>query len=292
MESREQEARLIFCDVGQGDAVLITKGVHQVLIDTGKGSAVLKCLEEKMPYWDKKIELVVLTHPDSDHIGGFTRVSNFYEIGAIMYLPIEPDTTIARDALEEIRRISANGATILVPYTGLVFTIKDFLVGEVINPYFPSRLENECILAITEIHLWDKNQCFLSHNEVKKIGKNNLSIGIKMHIEQVAIFLSGDLEEKAELALVSQSALHQVDVLKVGHHGAKTSTTKEILGVLRPEIAIISVGKNNTYGHPSPRVLQQLGDIGSQVYRTDTEGTVDFLLKEGVILRKNSKNVQ
>ena len=281
-----QETRLIFCDVGQGDAILVSRGSQQMLVDTGRGSKVLKCLEEKMPFWDKNLEMLILTHPDADHIGGFTAVSRFYSISAIMYLPLKPDTRIAQDVLEEISRISALGAKILIPYDHLLFTIEGFFVGEVINPYFPPRLEKRCFSNIAETQLWDKQGCFLPINEVNKISKNDLSIAVKMELDGVSVFLSGDLEREAELALVSRSALHRVDVLKVGHHGAKTSTTRDILEVLQPEIAVISVGKNNTYSHPSPLVLQQLEDIGSQIYRTDTQGTVEFILVEGAILRK------
>lgn len=286
-EAYIQETRLIFCDVGQGDAILVTRGNQQMLVDTGRGGvAILNCLEEKMPFWDKNLDLVVLTHPDADHIGGFTAVSDFYTIAAILYVPLEPDTNISETTLEEIGRISAEGATILIPYDGMRFGLDGFFEGEVINPFFSPRLEEGCFLEIAETHLWDKNECFLPQELVEETSKNNLSIGIKMHIEGVDVFLSGDLEEEAELALASRSALHRVDVLKVGHHGAKTSTTEEILEVLQPEISVISVGKNNSYSHPSPRVLQQLEDIGSRVYRTDIEGTVELLLTEGAILRK------
>lgn len=282
-----EESRLIFCDVGQGDAILIQgKGSLQILVDTGPDSKILTCLEEKMPFWDKTIELVVLTHPDLDHIGGFLAVTKFYEIDAVVYLPREPDTTISQRVLEEIGTLRAQGTRLILPTQDKIILASDEITLRVINPYLPLSLVEECTTGITETHLWDINGCFLPHITWDKMGKNSLSIGLNVYIEDITIFLAADMEEKEELALLKNQALHRVDVLKVGHHGAKTGTTRDILEVLQPEISVLSVGKNNKYNHPSPRVLQQLEDIGSQVFRTDTQGTVEFLLKEGVFLSK------
>lgn len=282
-----EENRLTFCDVGQGDAILIQgKSSLQILVDTGPDNKVLTCLEEKMPFWDKTIELVVLTHPDLDHIGGFLAVTDFYTIDAVLYLPRKPDTTVSRRVLEEIGTLRAQGTRLLLPTQNKIILASDEITLRVINPYLPFSLVEWCSVGITETHLWDKTGCFLPHNTWDIMSKNSLSIGLNVYFDGVTIFLAGDMEEKEELALVKNQALHRVDVLKVGHHGAKTGTTRDILEVLQPEISVLSVGKNNKYNHPSPRVLQQLEDSGSQVFRTDTEGTVEFLLKEGVFLSK------
>ena len=283
-----EESRVIFCDVGQGDAILVSKGTTQVLIDTGPNAAVLTCLEEAMPFWDKTLEFVVLTHPDLDHIGGFEYVSDFYKISSVLYLPIEPDTGIMASFYRRIAEMQEKGTHVLIPTRELVILAGNEMKMEVFNPFFPFSLVEECKKDISETQLWDKNGCFLPLNRVDKYGKNNLSIGIKLTIEGVTFLLTGDLEEKAELALQNSPLLHRVNVLKVGHHGAKTSTTPLFIEEIRPEISIFSVGKNNKYNHPSPQVLQQLEDIGSTVYRTDTQGTIIFMVKNGVLWRKNN----
>lgn len=284
IEETTTQSRVIFCDVGQGDAILITHGGTQMLVDTGRNASVLECLEEKMPFWDKKIELVVLTHPDADHIGGFPFVFESYVVSAIMYLPLEPDTLISSTVLEEISQIHATGGEVVLPFNGEIIHLDTKITGKVINPFFASRLESDCFESIAETQLWDKNSCWLDGNVIAKTTKNNLSIGIIMDIDGVGVFLSGDLEKEAELALLDSQTLQSVNVLKIGHHGAKTSTAKEFLEEISPEISVVSVGKNNTYGHPSPQVLRQIEDIGSRLFRTDTEGTVEFILKEGAIL--------
>ncbi|MCA9369476.1 MBL fold metallo-hydrolase [Candidatus Woesebacteria bacterium] len=271
--------RVVFCDVGQGDAILLIDGSKQVLVDTGQDQSILHCLEESLPFWDKTLDLVVLTHPDYDHIGGFLSLAEQYEIDGIMYLPLKPDTRIAEQVLEEIHRLSANNTEIYLPIQGMLLKASPRVQLEVINPFFPFSLVEECKIEITETSLWDKKSCFLSKNIVSKYSKNNLSIALNVHIGDVTMFLSGDLESEAELALIAAKSLHRVDILKVGHHGAKTGTTKEILEVLQPERAIVSVGKNNNYSHPSSQVLQRLEGTGSRVYRTDQLGSIEFLLK-------------
>ena len=189
-----------------------------------------------------------------------------------------------------LEELHVNGAELLLPTRGKKYALNSLIAFEVISPFLPLRLERECEKGIAETYLWDQKGCFLSQYESDKLGKNNLSIGVKMSIGGVVFLFMGDLEGEAEMALGKFQLLHRVDVLKVGHHGSKSSTTNPFIEVIRPEISVVSVGKNNAYNHPSPQVLQRLEDIGSTVLRTDTLGTVEFLVQDDVIWMKNHSN--
>jgi len=232
---------VIVCDVGQGDAILATYKNIQILFDVGpKNKKVLKCLENHMPFWDKTIEAVVLSHGDSDHTGGLTdlmkvyKVENFFSNG---YLDKEIEQNIYS------RKISQNDV--------LSLSLFSF---EVVWP--EEKLENEK----------DGNE-----NSVAGI----LSIYSVSSGQGWSMFLSGDMEKEAEQKLVWRQILNKpVTLLKVSHHGSATATSEELLEVLKPKEAVISVGKENRFGHPTNEVLERLKDKEIEILRTDIEGEI------------------
>ena len=214
------KVEVIFCDVGQGDATLVTYKNWQMLIDTGPNNKrVLTCLEKNVPFWDKKIEVVMITHGDNDHSGGLTDVSKFYQIEQI----------IDSKKVSQFDLIKTN-----------------WMEFEVVNS---------------------------GPND-----NNEGSIAGILSYENIKIFLSGDITTEVEQRLVWQTVLRQdsgaVNILKVSHHGSKNGTSEELLEVLKPKIAIISVGAKNKFGHPTKEVLDKLNKKQIKILRTDLDGEI------------------
>jgi competence protein ComEC len=240
-----------FLDVGQGDAVLIQKGNTQVLIDGGPGGQALTlALSEKIPFWDRTIDMVVLTHPHGDHLTGLVEVLKRYQVGEVMatdsgsYLPLYDEWLAIIDEKN-------------IPYTlaqaGQQMNIEGVII-DVLNPqtvYF------------------------------EKTGADNDNNGIVLSVAygEISFLLTADTGKYAEWELIQDRLIPQATVLKIGHHGSASSTSVEFLNVCRPQIAVISVGKENDYGHPDTEILARLIEVvGEQnLYRTDVNGTVEFI---------------
>ena len=221
-----KKVKVVFCDVGQGDAALVIYKNWQMLIDTGPNNKkVLTCLSQNMAFWDKTIEVVMITHEDSDHAGGLEGIAKYYQIEQKIY--------------------SKN-----VSQFDLIKT--SWMVFEVVNSGKNDDNKNS-IAGI--LRYWNV--------DLKK---------------EVKIFMAGDIDTETEQRLVWQKILTEpVDVLKVSHHGSKEATSQELLDVLKPKMAIISVGVKNRYGHPTKEVLDRLKERGIEIRRTDKEG--DIILK-------------
>ena len=229
-----QKVEVIFCDVGQGDAVLVTYKNWQMLIDTGpENKKVLSCLERHIPFWDKKIEVIMITHGDNDHSGGLTDVSKFYQIEQI----------IDSKKMSQFDLFKTN-----------------WMVFETVNPKEKTKNEE------------DNNE-----NSIAGILKF-YSPKLK---REVKIFMTADIDLETEQRLVWQKVLiEEVDVLKVSHHGSKNGTSEELLKILKPKIAVISVGAKNKFGHPTKEILDRLEEKKIEIKRTDLDGEIlmeDFI---------------
>ncbi|KKU01721.1 MAG: internalization competence protein ComEC/Rec2-like protein [Candidatus Amesbacteria bacterium GW2011_GWC2_45_19] len=211
----DNKLHLVVCDVGQGDAILVTYKTTQMLVDGGPNSSVLKCLGEHMPFYDHRIEVVVSTHDHMDHTGGLANVRKRYTI--------------------------------------LQFVGKNNYAGDVVKA-------GEIMLRL----VWPPR------GEVMEDENNNSRVGLLTY-GNFRVWLTGDVN--TGLLPESQAA----DVLKVPHHGSKYGMTREWLEAVRPQLAIISAGQRNSYGHPAPEALRLLQDIGAKVLRTDRDGTVEVV---------------
>lgn len=259
--AQEPEGNLTvaFLDVGQGDAIYIeTPSGNQVLIDGGKSSVVFRALGEVMPFYDRSIDVVLATHPDSDHIGGlpelFSRfnVSMFIEAG-VRDEGAENKALHAAVVDEGLTVLEANSAMSVILDTDVVLT---FL--------FPDR-------------------------DVDSLETNTASIVTKLTYNDTSFILTGDSPAGIEtyLATVYGDALKS-DVLKLGHHGSKTSTTDIFLGYVAPEYGVISVGCDNSYGHPHKEVLDRLATFDITTLNTCTDGTVIFKSDGTTVTKVNS----
>jgi len=270
----DKYTRVIFCDVGQGDAIIIQKGFTQVLIDSGPNNRVSDCLNKYLPFWDKDIEIVIATHADKDHIGGFRSVLNEFFVNQMTIGSFGKKTDVFSTFRELVLREQKEGMLLNFLTDSSQYKIDDNLV--LYN--YSTRVEdtqNELFNdKITETQLWDQIQLQDEWLKKQNLDLNTLSVVNILRYENISFLLTGDLDIKGERALIERGLIEDVDVLKVGHHGSKTSTSDEFLSMALPEFSIISVGENNNYRHPSPQVLTKLDDFGSKVLRTDQSGDI------------------
>jgi competence protein ComEC len=241
------DLKVDFFDVGQGKAVFIEEpGGGQILIDGGPDGSVLERLSAAMPYFDREIDLLILTHPDSDHLAGLIEVLKRYSIGRI----IETGIADSSADFEEWRRlIKEKNIPVSFALAGQKIKIGDDFVLEIL---FPNR-------SLT-------GQSFSN--------TNSSSIMAKLTYGKNSFLFTGDAEEPTEYFLTATGANIDSDILDVGHHGSKNSTSQEFFKAVSPETAVIQVGKNNRYGHPAQEILERLKNI--KVFRTDLDGDIDF----------------
>lgn len=240
----EGRLRLSVLDVGQGDAILLeTPAGQRVLIDGGpSGQALLKELGEALPFWERSLDLVVLTHAQEDHLAGLVEVSERYEVARVLATPLEADTAAYHEWRELIR-------------------------GEG-NPYHQAHPGQWIDLGHgARLTVLGPNKEALATGEA-----NDGSLVLRVTYGRVSFLLTGDIESGGEAALVRSGANLRSTVLKVPHHGAATSTSAPFVRAVRPAVAVVSVGAQNRFGHPSARALDRLG--ASLVFRTDEHGTV------------------
>ena len=244
--SRPQLLKVTFFDVGQGDAIFIeTPSGHQVLIDGGPDSVILEKLGKEMPFWDRTIDLIILTHPEHDHISGLIEVLKRYKVENILWTGVLRDTA---EYQEWKRLIKEEGADIYIAQVSLA--VSDTARLKVLFPF--ESFEGK---------------------EVKNT--NNTSIIARLVFGENSFLFTGDAYKSVERELLKGGAEVDSDVLKVGHHGSKTSSCKEFIEAVSPEIAVIQCGKDNPYGHPHPETLQTLEGI--KVFRTDLDGDVKII---------------
>lgn len=258
----DEKLHLVFCDVGQGDAILISRGKEQVLIDGGPNEEVLTCLSGHMPFWDRKIEMVVLTHADADHLTGLVSVIERYDVKQLVINSIVKDTKLFLKWREEV--IEA-GIPVFNPKVGDVIKVGDFQL-EVLWP--EERYKNDLV--------WERD--IVAEKILGAAGYsgdlNETSIVMELVFGNFDALLAGDIgfDAESQIGMVGDD----IEVLKIPHHGSKNSLSKGFLEKVDPELAVISVGKNS-FGHPSEEVLEKLRNLGIKVLRTDQNGEIEVV---------------
>jgi competence protein ComEC len=252
-----------FLNVGQGDATLVSYlGRYQMLIDGGPdGRKLLEELGKQMPVMDKKIEVVVLTHPDLDHLAGLIDVAKKYEIGVFLDNGAKAETEIFEE-LEEVLAQKSIRREVLIEKSEISF-------GEQLNFNVFNPVQKD------------------SNNK----DRNEDSIVLRMDFGINSFLFMGDASSQIEKEMLAGKANVDVDWLKVGHHGSKNSTSEEFLTATSPKTAVISVGAKNRYKHPAVEVLELLAKTKAVLLRTDELGTVEIFCRvpkeECSVVRKN-----
>ena len=246
--ARTQNLRVAFLDVGQGDAALVLfPGGTQILIDGGPDHSVLGELAAVMPPSDRTLELIVLTHPDADHLAGLLPVLERYRVERILETGIRKDTALFRKFEAALAR---EGAERIVAGQAMRLHIGKFAVFDV---------------------LWPQE----AHDGEVIDSPNNLGVVARLQYGATSFLFPGDIEASTESKLVlCCKAMLDADVLKAAHHGSKTSSFAQFLEAVTPDIVVVSVGKNNRYGHPHDTVVERLSGISHQIFRTDEHGVV------------------
>lgn len=236
-----------FLDVGQGDAIWIqAPNGKELLVDTGPGQAVVTELAKLKNFFDRTIDMVLLTHTDSDHIGGVPEVFKRYHVPLVVTSEVSSPTLIHKTSQEFIQQEKSNR---LIARMGERI-ILDSRSGVVVDILFPDySTEN-----------WETNEA---------------SIIIKVTYGDISFLLTGDAPTEVEDYLVnSYGDQLRSTVLKLGHHGSKTSTSARFLETVQPEIAIVSAGLGNRYGHPSPEVVERITETDKVLLETSRIGTI------------------
>jgi len=248
-----------FLDIGQGDSIYIeAPNGNQVLIDGGPNKKVLRELGEVMPFYDRSIDVVVATHPDKDHVGGLVSVIENFSVDAVVEPGVGSDTKIYQ-SFENV--IEEKGIERVLARRGMIIVL-DSKGGVYLHILFPNQ----------DVSLWDTNDA---------------SIVAKLVYKDNSFLLTGDSPKGIEnyLTYINDSSLES-DVLKLGHHGSKTSNSKAFLQAVSPTFAIISAGDDNRYGHPHKEVLDMLEKQNISPLATYDSGTILFKSNGRVITLK------
>lgn len=237
-----------FLDVGQGDAIYIeAPNGNQLLIDGGPNGAVLRELGRVMPFFDRSIDVVIETHPDADHIGGLSDVFSRFDISYFLEPGIQNDTIQTKELLSKVKE--ERGVTSVYARRGMLV---DLGGGATLSILFPDR-------------------------DVTTIETNTGSVVARLDYGDISVLLTGDSPTSIETYLVSLDARSlDSDLLKLGHHGSRTSSSKSFIEAVSPQIAIISAGKDNRYGHPHREVLDTLNELHISYLSTAEMGTIRF----------------
>jgi len=238
---------VVFFDVGQGDAIFIqTPQGRQVLIDGGPDPTTLTAeLGRRLPFWDRSLDLVILTHPDTDHLTGLVPVLERYHVDRVLD-PGYPATSETYARWLEL--IAEKHIPALLARNGVRIELEPGLACEVLHPTGDPDPEDKA---------------------------NNASAVTRWTWGQVTFLLPGDIEQEVESALVGSGQPLQATVLKAPHHGSDTSSSAAFLQAVNPQLVVISVGADNRFGHPSPEMLERVA--GRTVLRTDERGTIEIV---------------
>ncbi len=253
-----------FLDVGQGDAIFIeSPSGNQVLVDGGVGRGVLREISKVMKFYDRSLDVVVATHPDADHVGGLVDILENYEVDLFLEPGVESDTDIYESLKTQVGKLESGGKIKkILARAGMQINLGG---GAFLEILFPEK----------DVSGWETNTA---------------SIVARLVYGENEFLLTGDSPSAIENYLVNKyrsqglSLGLESDVLKLGHHGSRTSSSDNFVRAVNPEYAVVSSGKDNRYGHPHQEVLALLEKLNIKTLRTDTSGSIIFK-SDGVNLK-------
>lgn len=243
-ETAGQELTVHFIDVGQGDAILIQCAGHAMLIDAGdnsKGTTVQLYLRKQGV---EKLDYLIGTHPDADHIGGLDVIITKFDCGVVMMPEVTRENATYRDVVSAMEY---------------------------------KNYQNTVPVAGAEYELGDARFTIVAPNGNYEEGYNNYSIGILLVYGENRFLFTGDAEEEAEADMLANNISLEADVLKIAHHGSSTSSGGAFLDAVSPKYAVISCGEGNDYGHPHSETLNKLRQREIKVFRTDEQGSITVI---------------
>ncbi|WP_040012680.1 ComEC/Rec2 family competence protein [Peptoanaerobacter stomatis] len=233
-----------FIDVGQGDSTLIiTPDKKTILIDAGDEQHSSRTTGYIKSQGIEKLDLVIATHPDADHIGGMDKIIKNFDIGMFSMPLVSKDTKQYKEIKKELKNKKLKNKPL---YTGDGLSIGKDIKLQILSP--------------------QKNKTYSDTNEY--------SIVARLLYKEVSFLFMADATMENEIAIINDFDDIRADVLKLGHHGSSTSTSDYFLGKVNPSIGVISCGKNNKYGHPHKEVMNLLKKYNIMIFRTDEQGSI------------------
>ncbi len=246
---------IVFCDVGQGDAIFVkTPSGRTMLFDGGPDDAVLNCLDNHVPFWHRRIDMLLLSHPHLDHFAGFIEVVEKYDVRTFVTEKLVNETEIFKELLEGVQAAKIKTEYV---YAGNHVKLMDGVSVKILGP--TAGFLNET-----------------SPNGVIGEKKEFASLIVLIGYKNFTLLLTGDSQVsglKDALAVGSG----KISVLQVPHHGSASGLDQEIIDRIKPKLAVISVGKDNRYGHPRQEILKILRDNDIKILRTDEDGEVEII---------------
>jgi len=242
-----EKGELVFFDVGQGDSALIkTPSKQLILIDGGPDNLLLRRLGDYLPFYHRRIDVVIFSHYHDDHITGLLELISRYRVNKIIYAP----TNFSSPALDGLMKIVDN---------------KELSVELI---YGTARLEID-------------SNCFIDLLNPDSLGieeDENNSLYARLNCGGQTVLFTGDSDYRAERAVIASGWNVQANILKGSHHGSKTANSMEFLKMVKPKLMVVSVGADNKFGHPHPDVLDRAADLGIDIKRTDEAGNIKILI--------------
>ncbi|OGY08873.1 MAG: hypothetical protein A2782_02125 [Candidatus Blackburnbacteria bacterium RIFCSPHIGHO2_01_FULL_43_15b] len=295
----DNNLHMVFCDVGQGDGILLYQKDKQVIVDGGPNDSILSCMSRYLPFWDRKVEVVILTNPDTDHYTGLVSILKNYKVENYVAPQLSKDDASFAAFQKVVQAEEKEGMRVHYGYAGQridlaspgvtsrawrvwemeeVWPTREYFAQTVIPAQAGNQKDIDWVPASAGM---TKEGAVLSTSTGKET--NELSLVYLLKFGNFKALLTGDLQPPATDAVAQFIARQEGErglksattVLKVPHHGSKNGLTEGLLKAVSPQLAVISVGRNNRFGHPSPETLNLLK--GVQTLRTDQEGDIEVV---------------
>lgn len=247
------DLRVNFLDVGQGDCIFIkTPDKQKIIIDGGPDyNLAAEKIAKEIPFWDREIDLMILTHPEKDHFAGLFKILKLYKVKNIVWTGDIKDTPEFKDFQAAVLKEQTEGAKI-----------------------YELDAHDKILMGQTQMDI------LFPFSVIKTAGKeskNESCLVGRLIFDKNEFLFTADIGTAEENKIIKENENIQSDVLKVAHHGSKYGSSAEFLTTISPKAAVIQVGKNNTYGHPAPETLARLAALEIKVYRNDLNGGVEII---------------
>jgi competence protein ComEC len=250
LQPSDNNLHVYFLNVGQGDSIYVRIGSdYDILVDGGPDNSVLSELGDVMPVWDREINLVILTHPHADHVAGLIDVLKRYKVDEIISND-SPATT--SEYIEWLKLIKEKNIHLELVKSGDIKSINE---------------------KTTLKFLWPKE----SYLNKSVNDQNETSVVAKLQYNLFSVLLTGDINEDVEKEIMSKKENLTSNILKIPHHGSATGLHENFLRLINPNIAVVSVGEKNRFGHPAKPTLQKLEHFNIKILRTDTDGRIEIV---------------
>lgn len=244
--------RIDVLDIGQGDSVLLTTpGAQRILVDGGPDLSALEEMGGMLPFLNRRIDLLILTHPDADHISAFPDILERYDVARVMLTGVQQDSSIYDRFLAAL---DGKGVPVIIAEAGRDLDLGAGVLLDILWPLAPLYGETPT-------------------------QSNSAGIVAKLRWRSHSVLLTADIEAGVEEELLRRGTDLSAEILKIPHHGSRTSSSLSFLHAVQPQLALLSVGRNNRFGHPHPEVLARYARLGIPIRSTAQEGRISIVLE-------------